>query len=152
MKYRQRHLGRELALQWLFEIEVGHQAPEQVTANVPQDIEELETLDEEGVGFAQQLVRGVRAHQQEIDRVISKFTKGWPLDRIAAIERNVLRLALYEIMYMPDVPSSVSANEAVEIAKHYASDESGKFVNGILGAYLRSDEGKKIEKEEHRHK
>jgi len=139
MKHRQRHLGRELALQWLFEIEVGRQPAEVVLAHVPQDVEELEAIEEEGVSFAQLLVRGVTANRQAIDEVIVQYAKGWPLDRMAAIERNILRIALYEIMQMPDVPDSVSVDEAVEIAKHYASDESGKFVNGILGAYLRNE-------------
>lgn len=142
-KHRQRHLGRELALQWLFEIEVGHQPVDAVIAHVPQDVEELEAIEEEGVGFAQQLVRGVLANREGIDEVIVKYAKGWPIDRMAAIERNVLRISLYEIMHAPDVPDSVSIDEAVEIAKHYASDESGKFVNGILGAYLRDVPGTK---------
>ena len=141
MKHRQRHLGRELALQWLFEIEVGHQPPDEVMTHVPQDVEELEAIKDEGVAFAQQLVRGVLANRTGIDEVIVKYAKGWPIDRMAAIERNVLRISLYEIMHTPDVPDSVSVDEAVEIAKHYASDESGKFVNGILGAYLRNEPG-----------
>ena len=143
MKHHQRHLGRELALQWLFEIEMGHQPPEKVMAVVPQGIEELETIEEEGVAYAQELARGVRANTQQLDTIIVEFSKGWSLSRMAAIERNILRLALYEILHQSDVPSSVAANEAVEIAKHYSTDESAKFVNGILGAYLRSDEGKK---------
>jgi len=145
MKHRQRHLGRELALRWLYEIEVAHQPPEEVMASVPEEIEELETIAKEGVEFARELVRGVLAERKGIDPVIARFAKGWSLTRMAAIERNVLRIALYEIMHMPDIPASVSVDEAVEIAKHYASDESGKFVNGILGAYLRSEEGKPSE-------
>jgi N utilization substance protein B len=142
MKHRQRHLGRELALRWLFEIEATRQPPDGVMASVPEAIEELETIEEDGVAFAQQLARGVLAERKPIDGIITRFAKGWSLSRMAAIERNVLRIALYEIMHMPDIPASVSVDEAVEITKHYASDESGKFVNGILGAYLRSDEGK----------
>jgi len=142
MKHRQRHLGRELALRWLFEIEAARQAPDEVMAHVPEEIEELEAIEEDGVEFARLLVRGVLTERKQIDGVISRFAKGWSLSRMAAIERNVLRIALYEIMQMSDIPASVSVDEAVEIAKHYASDESGKFVNGILGAYLRSDEGK----------
>lgn len=139
MKHRQRHLGRELALRWLFEIEATRRPADEVMANVPEDVEELEAIEEEGVSFAQLLVRGVMANRQAIDEAIVRYAKGWPLGRMAAIERNVLRIALYEIMHMPDVPNSVSVDEAVEIAKHYASDESGKFVNGILGAYLRNE-------------
>jgi len=140
--YHQRHLGRELALQWLFEIDVSQQPPELVMAHVPEGVEELEVIKEEGVAYAQQLVHGVRAHQPQLDEIIVKYAREWTIDRMAAIERNILRIALEEILYLPDVPASVSINEAVDIAKQYASDESGKFVNGILGAYLRSDEGK----------
>jgi N utilization substance protein B len=147
-KHHQRHLGRELALQWLFQIEVGEQPAAEVMTHVPEDVEELETLEEDGVAYAQVLGRGVLANRQELDRIIIDFAKGWPLDRMAAIERNILRIALFEILHLPDVPASVTVDEAVEIAKHYASDESGKFVNGILGAYLRSDEGKRVEKEQ----
>jgi len=142
MKHRQRHLGRELALRWLFEIEAAKQPPDEVMASVPEEIEELETIEEEGVDFARQLAKGVLAERKRIDKVIAEFAKGWSLSRMAAIERNVLRIALYEIMHLPDIPASVSVDEAVEITKHYASDESGKFVNGILGGYLRSEEGK----------
>ncbi len=71
---------------------------------------------------------------------IVQYAKGWPLERIAAIDRNVLRIALCEIFDMPDIPASVSVDEAVEIAKHYSTEESGKFVNGILGAYLRGEQ------------
>ncbi|MHB0939043.1 MAG: transcription antitermination factor NusB [Armatimonadota bacterium] len=141
MKHRQRHLGRELALRWLFEIEATRQPPEVVMENVPLEVEELEAIEEEGVTFARELVRGVLAHRAAIDEVIVKYAKGWPIDRMAAIERNILRISLHEIMNVADIPDSVSVDEAVEIAKHYASDESGKFVNGILGAYLRGVPG-----------
>ena len=147
-KHRQRHLGRELALRWLFEIEATRQPPDAVMAAVPEDVEELETLEEEGREFARQLVRGVLEARKQIDDIIVKFARAWALDRMAAIERNVLRIALYEILHLPDIPASVSVDEAVEITKHYASDESGKFVNGILGAYLRSEEGQAAQQDD----
>jgi N utilization substance protein B len=137
-KFHQRHLGRELALLWLFQIDMGRQAPDAVMREVPDD---LAGVEEEGVGFAQLLGRGVLAEQSSIDDAISKYAHGWSITRLAAIERNVLRIALYEIMHLPDVPASVSVDEAVELAKRYGSDESGKFVNGILGAYLRGEKG-----------
>lgn len=142
-KHHQRHLGRELALQWLFQIEMGHQPAAEVMASMPlEEVEELEAIEDEGVAYAQLLSRGVLDHQKELDRIITEFAKGWALDRMAAIERNILRIALYEVLHLADVPASVTVDEAVEIAKHYSNDESGKFVNGILGGFLRSDEGK----------
>ena len=74
-----------------------------------------------------------------IDAAIVKYAPDWPLARMAAIERNVLRIALYEIIDMADIPTSVAINEAVDIAKRYGTEESGKFVNGILGAYVRGE-------------
>lgn len=137
IRHKQRHLGRELALQWLYQIDVGQQPADIVMAEVPQDVEELEAIEEEGVGYAQQLAHGVLGHRDELDALIEQFARGWSLERMAAIERNVLRIALFEIIYQ-HVPPSVVADEAVEISKHYASDESGKFVNGILGGYIRA--------------
>ena len=147
-KHRQRHLGRELALQWLFEIDVGGMKPDDAMAETTLGIEGMEALDglgDEGIEYAKLLARGVLANRAEIDDIIVKFARGWALDRIAAVERNMLRLALFEILHLPDVPDSVTVDEAVEIAKQYSTDESAKFVNGILGAYLR-DEPEKPEK------
>ncbi|MHB9023631.1 MAG: transcription antitermination factor NusB [Armatimonadota bacterium] len=147
-KHQQRHIGRELALQWLFEIDVGGMKPDDAMAETPLGIEGMEALDglgDEGIDYAKLLVRGVLANRAEIDDVIVKFARGWNLDRIAAVERNVLRLAIFEILHLPDVPDSVTVDEAVEIAKQYSTGESAKFVNGILGAFLR-DEPEKPEK------
>lgn len=125
-------------MQWLYQIDVGLQPADLVMAEVPQDIEELEAIEDEGVVFAREIAEGVLAHQDELDPLIEEFAKGWTIARMAAIERNVLRLAIYEVQHHPEVPHSVVANEAVAITKHYAGDESGKFVNGIMGGYLRS--------------
>jgi len=144
MNRKQRHLGRELALQWLFQIDVGKLPPLEVTDDVPDN---LNGIEEEGVDFAQQLVRGVLAEQARIDEVITTYSRGWALSRLAGIERNVLRIALFEIMEMPDIPDSVTIDEAVEVAKRYGAEESSKFVNGILGAYLRGEQAA-IEQEE----
>ena len=77
------------------------------------------------------------AHCREIDQLIAQYAKEWSLDRMANVDRNILRLAAYEILYEPDVPNSVAVDEAVELAKKYSTAESGKFVNGILGNVLR---------------
>ena len=100
---------------------------------------DAEQLFEGGVcGYAQAVVMGIEAVQQELDADIARFLKkGWSLGRISRTSLTILRQALYEIKYLENVPDSVSVNEAVELAKKYTIDESG-FVNGILGAYLRS--------------
>ena len=78
------------------------------------------------------LVEGVEVHQQELDTLIRQHSEHWRLERMAAVDRNLLRLALYELLHQPEVPAKVVINEAVELAKRYGSEESGSFVNGIL--------------------
>jgi N utilization substance protein B len=82
--------------------------------------------------FAEPLIRGTLEHREELDRIIQKHAKNWSLHRMAVVDRNLLRLAAYEMLYRPDIPPVVSINEAVDIAKKYSTDDSGKFVNGIL--------------------
>jgi N utilization substance protein B len=82
--------------------------------------------------FADQLIHGVLQHKDECDKTIAKYLKNWDFNRINLIDRNILRLAIYEMLYRDDIPPVVSINEAIEIAKKYSTEESGKFVNGIL--------------------
>ncbi len=129
---KQRRLAREVALQALFEIDSVNHPAEQVLAH---RIEE-ESLNEEGQAFARQLVLGVLAGQAELDALIKRFAPEWPVDQLAIIDRNILRLALYELLSLGDVPIKVAINEAVELAKLYGSDSAPRFVNGVLGAFL----------------
>jgi N utilization substance protein B len=82
--------------------------------------------------FAEPMIRGTLAHRDEIDEVIRKHAKNWDLHRMAAVDRNILRLAIYEMLHRGDIPPVVSINEAIEIAKKFSTQDSGKFVNGIL--------------------
>lgn len=82
--------------------------------------------------FAEPLIRGALEHREEADSLIRKFCKNWDLPRIAAVDRNILRLAIYEMLHRDDIPPVVSINEAVDIAKRFSTQDSGKFVNGIL--------------------
>ncbi|MGI5854728.1 MAG: transcription antitermination factor NusB, partial [Bacillota bacterium] len=90
------------------------------------------------ISFLRRLVEGTIANLPEIDRVIAETAVEWKLERMLATDRNILRLAVYEILYCPDIPDSATVNEAVELAKTYGDDHSGKFVNGILGNVVRS--------------
>jgi N utilization substance protein B len=91
------------------------------------------TADETAVrAFAEPLIRGVLEHRDAIDTEIMKYVKNWSLPRIAAVDRNILRLAIYEMLHRDDIPPIVSINEAVDIAKKFSTEDSGKFVNGIL--------------------
>jgi len=87
--------------------------------------------------YARMLATGARDHKAELDSYIEELSEGWPLDRQPAVDRNILRLAIFEIKYVDTVPPIVSVDEAIEIAKKYSTAESGKFVNGVLAGYLK---------------
>jgi len=91
--------------------------------------------------FAERLVRGTLEHQDEIDRLIATRTEHWRLERMAAVDRNILRLAVYEFLYEPETPKVVVINEALEIARRYSTYEATQFINGLLDAIRRSLEG-----------
>jgi N utilization substance protein B len=91
--------------------------------------------------FTRELAEGVEERREELDAEISRHAKGWDLERIAPLERNVMRVALYEIEHRDDVPTEVAIDEAVEIAKEYCGTEAPGFVNGVLGAAVREREG-----------
>jgi len=127
-------MSRELALRALFQTDVGHTAVEEAVASCrAQDQHHSDTLD-----FAGELILGTTEHRAYIDRVIEKYARDWTLDRMANVDRNILRLAIFELLYVPDIPPSVTVDEAVELAKKYSTAESGKFVNGILGSLVRN--------------
>lgn len=100
---------------------------------------ELYSENVEQVGeYAIELYHGVSEHQNELDEIISSFSKSWKINRIPKVNISILRLAIYEMKYVDDVPDSVAINEAVELCKKYSSKEDSSFVNGILGSYSRS--------------
>ena len=88
-------------------------------------------------------MKGVLGSQEEIDRRIAQLSEGWALDRQPAVDRNILRMASYEVLYLPDVPAGASINEAVELAKKFSTAKSGRYINGVLGA-LASTVGKDV--------
>ena len=96
-----------------------------------------ELIDRTATPFTRELVEGVEAHKEEIDELITRFAEGWTLDRIAPLERSILRVALFELLHRADVPDEVAMNEAVESAKELCSADAPSFVNGILGAVHR---------------
>ncbi|MBI4670568.1 MAG: transcription antitermination factor NusB [Chloroflexi bacterium] len=140
MKVRRK--ARALALQVLFEVDsVGHPLdvalPRRIEAAREEDLAaNHEPLPPEGEAFAQTLVHGVVNNQAELDRLIAKYAPEYPVDQLAIVDRNVLRLALFELRELGDVPVKVAINEAVELAKLYGSDSAPRFVNGVLGAYI----------------
>jgi transcription antitermination protein NusB len=124
-----RRLARELAVQFLYQFDLGGGAIEEA---LPLFWETQPEVTDTGRQFAEGLIRGVVERRTAIDEKISKYTENWDLPRIAAVDRNILRLAMYEMLYRDDIPPVVSINEAVDIAKKFSTHESGAFVNGIL--------------------
>jgi N utilization substance protein B len=125
-----RHLAREVAMQVLFEIE--HRETGDIGEAVRYHFQE-QPGSEDQEGFALSLVQGTLEHREEIDREISAAATNWRLEQMAGVERAVLRLALYELLYTPDMPIKAAINESIELAKTFGGDEAGRFVNGVLG-------------------
>lgn len=143
---RQRRAARDLALQMLFQVDVGRIPLAEVlealrTGRHIQERDEDESpepLAEPVMDYAEQLVRGTAAHRQELDRLVARHAQGWTLDRLASVDRNLLRIAIYEMLHVSDVPVPIAIDEAVELAKVYGTEESSRYVNGILGAVARA--------------
>lgn len=129
-----RRRARELALQALFQMDMtGDDAEKAVRDAVERDEEPVPEIQ----SYLERLVRGVSAQREALDQEIARRAREWKLERLAAVDRNVLRIGLFELYHCPDVPPSVVANEAVELAKTFSTADSGRFVNGIIGAAIR---------------
>lgn len=124
-----RRKAREHALQILFQLDIRKEKP---SAAVLKHYWAEYDPDEEVKAFSEEIVKGTYKHIARINELLHQCAKNWSLDRMAVVDRNVLRMAVYEILYRIDIPTSVTINEAIEIAKKYGTDESGSFVNGIL--------------------
>jgi len=134
-----RRKAREASLQLLYEIDLGNKASEDVIGafRVNADRLLLDTPDpgfncDEIKEFTSQITEGVWSNVHEIDRLIEMHSTHWKISRMALVDRNILRMAVFELLYCPDIPASVTINEAIEIAKKYGTEESGSFVNGVL--------------------
>jgi transcription antitermination factor NusB len=128
---RKRTKAREFALQLLYQIDITHDKPDIALANFWQAHSE-ENIQEEIKKFTNELVLGVADNFETIDKKVSQYATNWQLERMAVIDRNVMRLSCFELMFRIDIPPKVSINEAVELAKKYSGLEAGKFVNAIL--------------------
>ncbi len=127
-----RRRARRTALQVLFAVDLTGQD----LRTAFDDTVELVGTPEPDRRFAWELVEGVMAHRAVLDAIIEKYSEQWHLERLACVDRNILRLALYEILFREDIPNAVGANEAVELAKRFGGPDSGRFINGILGRVL----------------
>jgi N utilization substance protein B len=138
-----RHLGRIVALQTLYEQDFRREAGDEsfdLAAVLKRNISRYEsTVDD--VFFIEELVRGVAKHEAELDEELRPLAPEWPIEQIARMDRVILRMGLYELEFEKDVPPKVVINEAVELAKAFGGDNSSKFINGVLGTALKNKTG-----------
>lgn len=127
-----RRKARILALQALYEIDCSSHDADKIVTRYTKE----KSLPEEVFQFTRELTRGVLEHKQEIDTIIKRFAPLFPLTQVAVVDRNILRIAIYESVFDNKVPVKATINEAVELAKSYGSDTSSKFINGVLGSVI----------------
>jgi N utilization substance protein B len=138
-----RHLGRIIALQTLFEQDFRREAGDKsfsLDDVLARNVARYQSMVDDKE-FIRRLVKGVTASEKELDAVLQPIAPEWPIDQIARMDRAVLRIGLYELQYGGDVPPKVVINEAVELAKTFGGENSSKFVNGVLGTYYRQQFG-----------
>lgn len=130
-----RRKSRELALQALYQGELAGKNGLLVFEEFCSHFQ----VNKKAIPYAKKLLDGVQENGDVIDQLISKYAENWRLERMSVIDRNILRLAVYEVHYQDDVPTSVAINEAVEIAKRFSTDDSGPFINGVLDAMAKKE-------------
>ncbi len=127
MKTRRR--ARRVTLETLYEYDIANHPPGEILQQRLED----QPMEKAGVDFAAHLVQGTIQHLEEMDMLISRYAPEWPLDQMAVIDRNILRIAIFEFLIDGETPVKVAINEAVELAKTYGSDSAPRFINGVLG-------------------
>jgi len=139
-----RHLSRTIALQTLFAWDFNEQAETDLDTLITEGFEQFAPgFDDHG--FVKELVAGVITNLDNIDNYIIKYATEWPLEQINTVDRNILRIGVYEMIYDTKMPAKVAINAAIEIAKAFGGDSSGKFVNGVLGAIFKNLPAKQID-------
>ncbi|MEE9513703.1 MAG: transcription antitermination factor NusB [Anaerolineales bacterium] len=134
---RERRKLRSLIIQALYEIDTVDHPPQEVIARY---LEQNDNLSDDGLEFLKCFVEGVLSITPELDSVIATFAPEWPVDQLAILDRNILRMALWEIVLYDETPLKVAINEAVELAKRFGSDSSSRFVNGVLGTLAEQEQ------------
>lgn len=143
-----RHLGRIVALQTLYELDFRAEVNDK---NLDQDAILQRNIDRysevvEDKSFIVKIVEGVMKHQKELDAIIQPIAPEWPLEQIARVDRTILRIGVFELKYDSSVPKKVVINESVELAKSFGAENSSKFINGVLGTVLKNLENPKTKK------
>jgi len=128
-----RHLARTIAMQSLYQWDFNRSKNENIDELIQHNLQEF-APDFDDENFSHNLVTGVQKEINNIDKLITKYAPEWPIDQITMVDRNVLRIGVYELKFDKDIPPKVAINEAIELAKTFGGESSGKFVNGVLGA------------------
>ncbi|RLC37038.1 transcription antitermination factor NusB [Candidatus Falkowbacteria bacterium] len=128
-----RHLARTIAMQSLFLWDFNGKSEKEVDKIIKNVFDNFAPVFNDQ-GFSRNIIKGVMKNLKAIDIYITKYATEWPLDQITVVDRNILRIGVYELFFDDDIPAKVAINEAIEIAKAFGSESSGKFVNGVLGA------------------
>jgi len=136
MLSRSRRKAREGAMRVLYELELGHPTTGDAIEHAAMEMEITHDLAD----YMLRLVTGVRENRAKIDETVASYVKGYDFDRLAVVDRNILRIAAFELLFVPEIPPAVTINEAIEIARRYSTLESPKFVNGVLGALVRNSD------------
>ena len=123
-----RRRAREIAVQFLYQMEVNPLEPQEVLESFHQNVSASGQVKE----FAARIVAGVQYHHEEIDRLIGKHATHWRLERLDRVDKNILRMGVFELLYCDDIPVKVALNEAIDLGKKFGTEESGSFINGIL--------------------
>ena len=134
-----RHLARTIAMQTLFCWDFNDKRENDLGRLIEQNFKQFAPKFNDH-GFVKSIIKGVVEHAAEIDKYITKYATEWPLDQITIVDRNILRIGVYELVFDKDIPAKVAINEAIEIAKTFGGESSGKFVNGVLGAIYKDVE------------
>ncbi len=136
-----RRRAREIALQVLYQRELNRLGVEEALNLFWNNFEVLKGA----MDFSARIIRGVEEHREDLDRIIEKYSSHWKIDRMAHVDRNILRIAIYELLYCNDIPPKVAINEAIDIGKKFGSEDSGAFINGVLDR-VKSEERRHVER------
>jgi N utilization substance protein B len=142
-----RHLARTIAMQTLYEWDFNGKKTKDLTNELNCNVSEFAPDFDDG-GFAESVTRGVLKNLDKINQLIENYAPEWPIEQITIVDRNVLRIGIYELKFAPDIPPKVAINEAIELAKTFGGESSGKFVNGVLGAIYKEMGGENSKKDE----
>jgi len=132
-----RHLLRTVVMQTLYEWDFYKKDSKRIDDFIKQNMQEF-VKSQDGVEFVKEKIKGVIKEIENIDKVIEQAAPDWPLDQIAMVDRNVLRLGVYELLFAEDIPPKVAINEAIELGKSFGGKSSGKFINGVLGGIYKN--------------